>query len=263
MKTETRGPQSEDNGLASRLAREAKFHDAKYSGADLYPRHYTVRPTEHVYAEMSKMLGDLTDKRVLEYGCGEGWITSDLARKGAEVFAFDVSEQSIATTQEVLTKAGLLEKCHLQVMAAETLDYPDESIDVAVGFAIIHHLDLPKAFAELKRVLRPGGVAYFAEPLGSNPLIHLYRRVTPQFRTSDERPLFLNELPELLSGFQTYQHSEYYLTALGALALAYLPGGSNVFPAVSGTMHRIDKVILRRFPRLGRFAWYTVLTIQN
>jgi len=153
-----------DNDLSSRLAREATFHDAKYSGADLYPRHYAVQPTQYVYQEMSRMLGDLTDKRVLEYGCGEGWITRDLASRAAEVFAFDISDQSIDTTRGVLAKAGLSSKCHLEVMPAEKLSYADESMDVAVGFALIHHLDLTKALAELHRVLRPGGIAYCAEP---------------------------------------------------------------------------------------------------
>jgi SAM-dependent methyltransferase len=148
-------------------------------------------------------------------------------------------------------------------MPAEKLAYPDETFDVAVGFAIIHHLDLTKAFKELHRVLRPGGVAYFAEPLGSNPLIQLYRRFTPQFRTSDERPLFLNELPALLSQFRTYSHSEYYLAALGALVLAYVPGGPRLFPTISATLHRVDRAVLRRFPGLGRFAWYTVLTVHK
>ena len=256
-------PTADNDDLKSRLEREAKFHDAKYSGADLYPKHYALKPTEYVYNEMSRMLGDLTGKQVLEYGCGEGWITRDLASRGAEVFAFDVSDQSIATTRGVLDKAGLLARCHLQVMPAEALSYADESFDVAVGFAIIHHLDLNKALAELHRVLRPGGVAYFAEPLGTNPAIEIYRRLTPQFRTSDERPLVLSELPHLLRGFRSFSHEEHYLTALGAVALAYIPGGARVFPALSAQLHRVDKTLLKQFPQLGRLAWYTVLRIQK
>jgi SAM-dependent methyltransferase len=257
---EAQGP---DYELGARLAREATFHDAKYSGSDLYPRHYAVRPTEYVYTEMSRMLGDLSGKKVLEYGCGEGWITRDLASQSAEVFAFDVSERSIDTTRAVLTKSGLLTRCHLQVMPAEALNYPDESIDVAVGFAIIHHLDLPRALAELHRVLRPGGLAYFAEPLGTNPAIQLYRRFTPHYRTSDERPLVLSELPYLLRKFTHFHHQEFYLTALAALALAYAPGGQKLFPSVSARLHSLDKALLQRLPKLGRFAWYTVIRIEK
>jgi SAM-dependent methyltransferase len=254
---------AKDNSLEERLDREARFHDAKYAGADLYPRHYSVVPTQYVYEQMHKMIGDLRDKRTLEYGCGEGWITQDLARMGAEVFAFDVSSQAIEQTGRVLDRAGLRERCTLDVMPAEKLNYADDSFDVAVGFAIIHHLDLAAALSELHRVLRPGGVAYFAEPLGTNPAIQLYRRMTPQYRTEDERPLVLTELPELLSAFRAFEHREFFLTALTALGLVYLPGGAKMYRPVSVALHRLDRALLRWLPGLGRWGWYTVLKVTK
>ena len=148
---------SQDPLLAARLQREAQFHDAKYGGAELYPRHYAARPTQYVYAQLRACLGDLHGKRVLEYGCGEGWITRDLARMGGQVCAFDISPQAAQNTRGVLAAEGLLDRCRVEVMPAESLVYEPQSFDVAVGFAIIHHLDLVKALAELHRVLKPGG----------------------------------------------------------------------------------------------------------
>jgi 2-polyprenyl-3-methyl-5-hydroxy-6-metoxy-1,4-benzoquinol methylase len=257
--------QTEDQqrALDERLEREAKFHDEKYAGGNLYPRHYAVRPTEYVYQQMKQMLGDIDGKRLLEYGCGEGWITSDLARLGARVSAFDVSPQAIENTRQVLRQIGREQQCDLQVMPAEKLAYPDSTFDVAVGFAIIHHLELKTALAELHRVLKPGGVAYFAEPLGTNPAIQLYRRLTPQFRTEDERPLVLSELPALLSAYRSHEHREFYLSALGAIAIAYLPGGAKIFPALSRPLHELDRMILRMLPALGSWAWYSVIKVTK
>jgi 2-polyprenyl-3-methyl-5-hydroxy-6-metoxy-1,4-benzoquinol methylase len=252
-----------DTDLQRRLAQEAQFHDAKYSGEDLYPRHYKVSPTVHVYAAMMEMLGDLRGKRVLEYGCGEGWITRDLAAKGATVEAFDVSPQAVENTKSVLAKAGLLERCTVRTMPAEQLDYPDATFDVAIGFAIIHHLDLGRAFAELHRVMKPGGLSYFAEPLGTNPLINIYRRMTPQFRTVDERPLYLKEMQTQLRAFSGFEHQEYYLTALGAFAFVYVPGLSSLFGPVSRALHRVDRALLKVAPGLGSWAWYTILKIRK
>jgi 2-polyprenyl-3-methyl-5-hydroxy-6-metoxy-1,4-benzoquinol methylase len=48
---------------------------------------------------MRDAIGDLHGKRVLEYGCGEGWLTSDLARAGGTVCAFDISPQAAETTR--------------------------------------------------------------------------------------------------------------------------------------------------------------------
>jgi hypothetical protein len=110
-------------------------------------------------------------------------------------------------------------------------------------------------------VLKPGGVAWFAEPLATNPLIQVYRRMTPQYRTPDEKPLTLSELPSLLAAFSSFEHREFYLTALGAIGLTYLPGGMRVFPALSSGLHRVDRVLLRAIPALGNWAWYTLLRV--
>jgi ubiquinone/menaquinone biosynthesis C-methylase UbiE len=254
---------SSDDSLEARLQREARFHDAKYSDGDSYPAHYSVGPTQYVYRQMRDALGDLNAKHVLEVGCGEGWITRDLAQRGATVSAFDISPQAAENTRKVLAADNLLERCTVGVMPAEKLSYADNSFDIAIGFAIIHHLDLGKALAELHRVLKPGGVGYFAEPLATNPLIAIYRRLTPQYRTPDERPLVLSELPQLLSSFSAYEHREFYLTALGAIALTYLPGGARLFPSLSSGLHRLDRMLLRAVPALGSWAWYTVLKVTK
>lgn len=249
--------------LAERLAREARFHDDKYGGGDRYPRHYALAPTQYVYEKLSQSMGDLSGRHVLEYGCGEGWTTLDLARRAGHVSAFDISPQAIDHAQQSVARAGLAARCTLRVLAAEQLDFPDESFDAALGFAILHHLDMEKALAELHRVLRPGGVAYFAEPLATNPFIQVYRHLTPQYRTPDERPLYLHELPMLLSRFAGYEHREYFLCALAALGLAHVPGGARIYPAMSTGLHRIDEILLTRLPWLGRWAWYTVLSIRK
>lgn len=252
-----------DPQLEARLLREAQFHETKYGTGELMPPHYAVGPTQYVYTQLRDSLGDLHGKRVLEYGCGEGWITRDLATRGGNICAFDISQQAVETTKRLLAQEKFLGSCSVGVMPAERLDFESESIDIAVGFAIIHHLDLPKAFAELHRVLKPGGVAYFAEPLATNPLIQFYRRLTPQYRTADERPLVLSELPALLSAFSSIEHREFYLTALAAVALTYLPGGARVFPSLSSSLHRLDRALLRAAPPLGNWAWYTLLKITR
>jgi SAM-dependent methyltransferase len=254
---------SRDPSLEARLQREAQFHDKKYGGGDLYPRHYAAWPTQYVYRQMRDALGDLRGKRILEYGCGEGWITRDLARLGGNVSAFDISPQAAENTSRILAAESLLDRCSVGVMPAEALAYDADSFDMAVGFAIIHHLDLRKALSELHRVLRPGGVAYFAEPLATNPLIQIYRRLTPHFRTPDEQPLVLSQLPSLLSCFSSFEHREYYLLALGAVALTYLPGGARLFPRLSAPLHQVDRALLRAMPGLGKWAWYTVLKITK
>jgi SAM-dependent methyltransferase len=249
--------------LGSRHEAESKFHDRKYGQGEGYPRHYAVQPTYPIYLRMLGMTGDRSGKQVLEYGCGEGWITRDLAQDGAWVSAFDISAEAVRRTREVLESAGVSGRCRVAQMGAERLEYPDDYFDLSIGFAILHHLDLELALAELYRVLKPGGVAYFAEPLGSNPLINLYRRLTPQYRTEDEKPLDLETLAPLVARFSDVQHTDYYVTALAAIALVYLPFGQRLYPAMNRQLMKIDDKLLRVFPGLGRLAWYTILKLRK
>ena len=130
--------------LDERHDSERKFHDAKYSGDDLYPRHYLSNPTVPIYNDMLELMGDLSGKTVLEIGCGEGWTTVDLCRAGAFVDAFDISEQAVSNARESAESAGVASDCRFRTMPAESLDYEDNSFDVVFGFAILHHLDLDK-----------------------------------------------------------------------------------------------------------------------
>lgn len=249
--------------LNSRHEAESDFHDRKYSRGDGNPWHYAVQPTYPIYLRMMDMAGDLSGKHMLEYGCGEGWITKDLALKGAIVSAFDISAEAVHRTCEVLASAGVANQCSVSQMGAERLEYPDQSFDMAIGFAILHHLDIDLAIPELYRVLKPGGVAYFAEPLGGNPLINLYRRLTPQYRTEGEKPLDLKALRLVLTQFGEVEHHDYYVIALTAIALAYLPFGWRFYPAVNRKLMRLDDMLLHRFPTLGRLAWYTILKLRK
>lgn len=249
--------------LASRQESESEFHDKKYGDGEGYPRHYMIHPTFPIYLRMLEMVGDGAGKEVLEYGCGEGWVTRDLARRRASVSAFDISAEAVAKTREGLALDGFADRCRVSQMGAEQLRYPDESFDIAVGFAILHHLDIDLAVSELYRVLKPGGVAYFAEPLGSNPVINLYRKLTPQYRTADEEPLNLETLTPRLAQFRKVEHSDYYVIALASIALAYLPFGTRVYPAVNRSLMKLDDLLLRRLPSLGRLAWYTILTLKK
>ena len=249
------------DNLESRLRSEQQFHDAKYSsGEELYPAHYSVSPTAPIYADMLQSLGSLESKSVLEVGCGDGWCTVDLCRAGGQVEAFDISEEAVRSTRRGLAEAGLEDRSNVQVMPAEKLDYADNSFDVAFGFAILHHLQLDLAVTELRRVLKPGGIAIFAEPLQGNPLLRLYRRMTPQYRTPDEKPMLISEFDTIFAGFRSVDHEEYYLTGQAALGLLYLPVLRRLYPKAQSVLWRLDRGLMGTLPALGNWAWYSKIT---
>ena len=250
--------------LSARHEAEARFHDHKYESGDSFPRHYRINPTLPVFERMMARLGDdLTNKRVLEYGCGTGWVTTQLAARGATVSAFDISPEAVAQTRASLASRQLLDRCEVDVMPGERLAYADNSFDLAIGFAILHHLDIPLALSQLRRVLKPGGRAFFAEPLASNPLIRAYRRLTPQYRTADETPIDLASLRGQLRAFSRFEHHDQLLLAAAALGCCYVPGLAAWAPAVQRFLIGVDDKLLKVMPWAGQWAWYSILVIEK
>jgi SAM-dependent methyltransferase len=143
-------------------------------------------------------------------------------------------------------------------MDAEYLDLGDCSFDRIIGSGILHHLDLRRGYAEVARVLRPHGQAIFAEPLGHNPLINLYRKHTPQYRTVDEHPLRHRDL-ELAERFFGHVESRFYHLA----TLAAIPfRRRSFFRPLVGTLDAVDTGLFR-LPKVRYLAWYTILILRD
>src|SRR5690606_36348269 len=91
-------------------------------------------------------------------GAGTGFFTLNLMQAGVitEAKVSDISPRMVEVARHNAERLG----CTVggRPGDAEALPYPDESFDLVIGHAVIHHLpDLPAAFAEVARVLRPGG----------------------------------------------------------------------------------------------------------
>jgi SAM-dependent methyltransferase len=93
-------------------------------------------------------------------------------------------------------------KPNFLLMDANNLQFSDSSFDIVYGAGILHHLDYERALSEVARVLKPGGVIVFAEPLDINPVGRIVRWLTPKARTKDERPLRRPEIKLLYKYFK-------------------------------------------------------------
>ena len=137
---------------------------------------------------------DVKNKSVLDIGCGFGEKSFMLASRGANVLGVDISDNYIEFCSSVQGQMTAGNLCKFKVMDVHYLDLPDNHFDYVFGRGIIHHLDLQRSMVEIRRVLKPGGRAIFLEPLAANPLLRLFRLLTPYARTVDEQPLTSKDL---------------------------------------------------------------------
>jgi SAM-dependent methyltransferase len=99
--------------------------------------------------------------RVLDVGCGPGTITLGLARAvapGGRCAGIDMAASQIELAR-VAAQAAATENVTFEAGSAYALPFADESLDVVHSHAMFEHLARPAAaLAEIRRVLRPGGV---------------------------------------------------------------------------------------------------------
>src|SRR5271163_1914291 len=111
-------------------------------------------------------VGPAAGLRVLDIGCGEGGLTRALAKRGAHVTGYD---PFIAETTPIELGAG---SYRLVRATADAIPEPDHEADLVVFVFSLHHVPgekLSGALAEARRLLRPSGRLYVAEPLAQGP----------------------------------------------------------------------------------------------
>lgn len=101
---------------------------------------------------------------VLELGCGKADKTRLVAQQAASVFALEVDRIQLANNQA----AENPDNVRFEFGGAENIPAADASFDIVLMFKSLHHVPtelMDDAFAEICRVLKPGGVAYISEPV--------------------------------------------------------------------------------------------------
>lgn len=110
---------------------------------------------------VSKMLDGLQPrgKRILDIGCGIGGPAFEMATThGANVVGIDLEAPLIERARSSTSEKGLTDQCEFRVVEIGPLDFDDASFDIVTSAgAVTQTEDKMALFAEIRRVLKPGG----------------------------------------------------------------------------------------------------------
>ncbi|MGH7546742.1 MAG: class I SAM-dependent methyltransferase [Gemmatimonadales bacterium] len=245
--------------LEPRKRDEAVFHDHdRVDGRDLVP---TSTPNRRFYeaADLVRrhiaawMAERAPGTMFLDYACGNGLWTLAAAQAGAALaVGIDLSPVSLEGAQQRAEAAGVAGRTRFLQRDCEDTGFPDQSFDACLCSGMLHHLDLTRAFAELHRIMRAGGRILCSEALAYNPIIQLYRRLTPQLRTPWETDHILSmKQVHMAERWFRVENVRFHLMAAPLATL--LPAGA-VRRAGLTLGHAIDAVATR-VPGLRLWSW--------
>lgn len=213
---------------------------------------YSAPPADTPYPleYCAHLMGDLTGKTVVDFGCGAGENSVLLATRHAQVIGVDISPDQLKRAEERMTLHGFQSGYEFRAVSCFETGLADHSIDGVLAIAILHHLvfDLDRAAREISRILKPGGFFILKEPVRDNSLARLFRRSVPAKGddiSPGERPLTTVELQGIVGDMK--------ITATRYFRLPHLVflGGSIAY--------RLDRDLLKRFRFLSHYASVCVI----
>ena len=235
--------------------REKDFHNKLHLSEELERKSQVkfYRALYGLYRDFLHILKNETKtKDVLDFGCGTGNFTEKVINfNPKKIVAVDISEEAIkkAKNNPRLNR----ENIEYRVENCEDLSLNSDSFDIVYGSGILHHLNLNKSLYELKRILKKDGKIIFIEPMATNPIINLYRKFTPNARTSDEHPFKLSDIELVKSLFVNVEIKYYGFLTLVFFLFYKEPEKSNLFQILK----KMDERILNS--RYFKFLAWSVL----
>ena len=197
------------------------------------------------------------NSNILDFGCGVGRSLKKVAEfNPKKITGIDISDVSIQKAKSLIIDSN--SEVELVVDNCEKTKFKNNTFDIVYGTGILHHLNIEICLEEIRRILKPGGKFLFVEPLGTNPLINFYRKVTPKSRSEDEHPLINQDFNLIKSKF-IKNKIKYY----GFLTLVFFPFYNS---PKNSTIFKILKNIDQLLFKIGFFkklAWSVLIIAEK
>lgn len=250
------------NRPSDRRAVEELYHDRAHRNGVIQRGHLNAGDSSW-YKCFHNAIGDVKGLRVLEVGCGTGWLAIRLAKAGATVYGIDISGELVKTATEEAKKSGCGENAVFRKMAVEDLSLEGTLFDVVIGSAILHHTDIASSITNIERVVKPNGRAVFVEPMNENPALKVWRRFTPQRRSPTEKALLKRDLDFIRTVFPKAIFRYFGFVSMVTYGLLMFFPNNGPLLSMNKILERIDTALAESFPRLGMYYAVVVMELRR
>lgn len=175
----------------------------EFTGERYIPNSTENKELEIEHVQRYNSIIDLVkDKIVLDAACGEGYGAYILSKYAKKVYAFDISEETIAHAKLTYSKPNL---CFFKG-SVDSIDIPNDSIDIIVSFETIEHISEEQQsnfLEEAKRILKNNGLF-----IVSTPDKYWYSDYPKYSNPFHVKEFYKSEFYSFLSGY--FSHVQFY-----------------------------------------------------
>lgn len=128
---------------------------------------FTSVKADYLHEVVSTELPDLKNPRLLDVGCGHGFIHPELCGFGYDIVGVEVASEVLRLARQANPSVTYLD------YDGARLPFDDDSFDVAMAICVMHHVppeQWPNFSSEMQRVVRPGGIVTIFEHNPFNPM---------------------------------------------------------------------------------------------
>ena len=226
----------------------------------VFPKVIRERERELILSHVQKV----SPKRVLDFGCGTGWVSKLLSSNGHHVVGIDVSSHLVKSAI-----SSPSQNSQFVVGDCMSLPFKDSTFDVIIGIGILHHLTPEKGLSECLRVAAGGATLLLMEPNKLSPIAAFGRKALPlNIHTKGEKPFTPWQLTKALrEGGWAIEKTSYLFpfSFLLSYLLRQTRGRVNRFfkALIPINMVALLERLMEAIPFLNRLNWVLVTVARK
>lgn len=140
-----------------------RYHTVLSKTYDQTQPNFKEENVAQVRKRLKRLAEETGGKRLLDIGCGTGFMLTLAAPFFDEVYGLDITPAMLDLAKIKISEEGL-NNVKLVLAPSEKLPFDDSYFDVVTAYGVLHHLPyLARTFRESRRVMKPGGVFYSDE----------------------------------------------------------------------------------------------------